>query len=1041
MKFKKVEISAFRIFDDPKDATFDLTIKSGEAADFVSLYAPNGFGKTSFYDAVEFGITNSINRFFIRSKELEKLADFQLVQNEVPLIRNSKSVSNRETYVKIFTNNNSNPEIFRNLKKHGRQTHDLNFTKKPVSHEFQKVILSQEWIAAFLTEQNGEYRYEKFMEIPELSGINDYYNKLKQTYSVLESRKSKIKNDILEFEKSVKYVDTENLLDTINKQIQFLSEKFGEQSLTLLSLTSTQEEIKKLKDMIADKTIYSNRESELIQLLNYVDIAKSGNNSIIGLSSYFSIQIANQKNNERLLKIQPLLEKFGTLEKLGTEIENIKTTRQKNIDDKNRLVTAISEFTEYEYILNDLQGKYRTISQTEISNGATNKNLEELNRIEIELRSQLESVLKELEELTNKKVKIPDMKIEYERLTNLIQKTEKELGEKTEQIEVKEKTQRELENIITNLRRIIEEITNGKYPQISKDESPEIYELVDNLKRREQSLSDEKETIKSLETTIKQQETLNQTITDFIKAGLSIVNERQSSTCPLCEQKYDSYNALVEKITNNKALDETLKALLAQKSKSELRIFELTTGIKENREKVLDVYRQKLDGLTIKNQDGIQSLDNLKRSIKFNEVELNLLKQKIESQKTNLNGLSFDAFEKQIDESTKEADKIKNLLISKLTINKEAIDKSKEQINSFKSKIELLKKEIEVLNKNQKYLNVIDWFNEYSPENEINRELLIQKDASLAEDIKNLFLKEKEIAERVNITGEQLSSFKRENLLQVESEFKRLIFENDTKIGGYRYFLKDKLDIDSSQWDETALLKLIEEKQAKYKADLTHIKSLQEEYQKLEKYSDNLWPFLQSEIAKLDLAKAKKELDILEQKVEPVIKEERDKARAYLDNRIKNFFHEDLINKLYRKIDPHPDFKSVEFKANFDTDNPRLDVFVRNIKNENVLIPNLYFSTAQINVLSLSIFLATALTSKEYQCIFIDDPIQSLDSINVLSTIDLFRSIVVSEGKQIILSTHDENFHNLLKKKMPEKLFQSKFLELESFGKVKSESN
>src|SRR5690606_1460605 len=106
-------------------------------------------------------------------------------------------------------------------------------------------------------------------------------------------KKSKIKDDILKFEKSIKFVDSENLLDAINKQIQLLIEKFGEQSLTLLSLTSTQEEIKRLKDMIANNTIYSNRVSELIQLLDYVDIAKSGNNSIIGLSSYFSIQLAN----------------------------------------------------------------------------------------------------------------------------------------------------------------------------------------------------------------------------------------------------------------------------------------------------------------------------------------------------------------------------------------------------------------------------------------------------------------------------------------------------------------------------------------------------------------------------------------------------------------------------------------------------------------------------------------------------------------------------------------------------------------------------
>jgi exonuclease SbcC len=102
----------------------------------------------------------------------------------------------------------------------------------------------------------------------------------------------------------------------------------------------------------------------------------------------------------------------------------------------------------------------------------------------------------------------------------------------------------------------------------------------------------------------------------------------------------------------------------------------------------------------------------------------------------------------------------------------------------------------------------------------------------------------------------------------------------------------------------------------------------------------------------------------------------------------------------------------------------------------------LYFSAAQLNILSLSIFLAKALNAKDNKdnpidCIFIDDPIQSMDSINVLSTIDLFRSIMVNQNKQIILSTHDENFHNLLQKKMPSNLFKSKFMELETFGKVK----
>lgn len=47
-------------------------------------------------------------------------------------------------------------------------------------------------------------------------------------------------------------------------------------------------------------------------------------------------------------------------------------------------------------------------------------------------------------------------------------------------------------------------------------------------------------------------------------------------------------------------------------------------------------------------------------------------------------------------------------------------------------------------------------------------------------------------------------------------------------------------------------------------------------------------------------------------------------------------------------------------------------------------------------------FLAKASNTKDgkgkpIDCIFVDDPIQSMDSINILSTIDLLRSIVVNQ--------------------------------------------
>ena len=88
MKFKKIEISAFRIYDDPEDATFDFSLKDGDVADFVSIYAPNGFGKTSFYDAVEWGMTNFVQRFWqhknITDDSLNKLK--ALTNDEINLL-------------------------------------------------------------------------------------------------------------------------------------------------------------------------------------------------------------------------------------------------------------------------------------------------------------------------------------------------------------------------------------------------------------------------------------------------------------------------------------------------------------------------------------------------------------------------------------------------------------------------------------------------------------------------------------------------------------------------------------------------------------------------------------------------------------------------------------------------------------------------------------------------------------------------------------------------------------------------------------------
>lgn len=170
-------------------------------------------------------------------------------------------------------------------------------------------------------------------------------------------------------------------------------------------------------------------------------------------------------------------------------------------------------------------------------------------------------------------------------------------------------------------------------------------------------------------------------------------------------------------------------------------------------------------------------------------------------------------------------------------------------------------------------------------------------------------------------------------------------------------------------------------------------------------------------------------------------REEIDGIQHHLEKFVDSYFELDLINRLYNAIDPHPDYKEIQFKCDFKLKNPRLKVLLNSREDgKDSIVPNLYFSTAQINILSFCIFLAKALFTtdnegKNIDCIFIDDPIQALDDINILSIIDLLRNVAFSMDKQIVLTTHDRNFFELLQKKVPDTLFNSRFITLPERGK------
>ncbi|MEV4990302.1 AAA family ATPase [Pseudarthrobacter sp. LMD1-1-1.1] len=125
-----------------------------------------------------------------------------------------------------------------------------------------------------------------------------------------------------------------------------------------------------------------------------------------------------------------------------------------------------------------------------------------------------------------------------------------------------------------------------------------------------------------------------------------------------------------------------------------------------------------------------------------------------------------------------------------------------------------------------------------------------------------------------------------------------------------------------------------------------------------------------------------------------------------------------LVADIFHRLDPHPAFKTVEFE---------LDTYYRRGTTSPLVIdqvagiaadPLLIFSTSQANIVALSYFIAMSLSMDDSGLPFLllDDPVQSMDDVNVLGFADLCRHLRLR--RQLIVSTHERRLSGLLERKL-----------------------
>jgi len=128
---------------------------------------------------------------------------------------------------------------------------------------------------------------------------------------------------------------------------------------------------------------------------------------------------------------------------------------------------------------------------------------------------------------------------------------------------------------------------------------------------------------------------------------------------------------------------------------------------------------------------------------------------------------------------------------------------------------------------------------------------------------------------------------------------------------------------------------------------------------------------------------------------------------------------EPLVQRVYGRIDPHPVFKSVRLITWMRAGRGRLSAevadLVTDVKSSS---PAMLLSSSQTNALAVAIFLALnlGLPTRPLDAVMLDDPLQSLDDVNLLGLIDLLRR--TKQQRQLLISTHDDRFGQLLGRKL-----------------------
>ncbi len=1037
MKIKKVEIEGFRAYKYKKDGTFDFTDQGGDPSNFVVIYAPNGFGKSSFYDAVEWAFTDNLERYTSsHNKKNNELAAKGTKQHQVPqkILRNKEVLDDVPTHVSVIT---TTKKFERSLKKPKSNSSDLTFKTVKKSEDvevYKRVILSQDAIDRFLREAKPQERYDLFMGFfgggaeTLRQDLTLLINENESKIVALAAERSNIESQLNSPVDYRIFEDFNNLAVTLNSQgeaVAFVDENFDAQAEhQILSSIVT-----RTHALNAERAAIQQRYAALLLQLsglpgfqrNLELLPQQGSHAdrvSKGVQDSVKYQQLSAAHARGLSEWQSISDELKVLEEIIAQVPSFIVDEELRAQSAGQLPGLTAEKSR-------LAAELKT---AEASAAAAKKLIADLDQRALALQSMVASSPAVYSEIATNEAGLVGLKSDLNAKITSIQLTVAERDGVASQLNKIPTSPITTDTLLygdTSYLSLPDDFI-GKI-QVAQEELAALRLHDQSVKTTQVALSQQMEAVEGL-----------------VSLGVSYLSKWPSTNCPLCRLPHPSPDDLIAAVKNNDLLTLVAKQNAQELERIALRIKSLSAEIDAHVAVAQKKHSEHLSSLRQKLNDFGSRITELENQRTRVAASIDTAERTLKSLKARVWDVDSQELRRRVDAELTGASERRPVLVQQLASVEQTVASLRSKIQNLENQIVGLVNLINEITHKTTYDKVRAFISkEAVTETKVLVSSCDRKKAHLTTRLNDLSGQLGQLLGECNdlqgvmsseanwIDFAVLASSKDEavrNLNETQSAIATFVQTVDRLVGKP---LGNDVDLIEREINQLApeLLRNAEALAGKIQSfDL-----LTEQLKAFKPYFNALNLRDQLKVVEHDLTQHRL--------VENKLTAERDVVISKLRERVEAFFFTDLINAIYSKIDPHPSFKTVQFVADFgSSDKPGLNIVLQDEKGD-IISPMLYFSAAQLNILSLSVFLANALhatdkSGEPLDVILIDDPIQSMDSINVLATIDLLRNVSERFNKQIIISTHDENFFGLLKRKIPTDVFKSKFLQLESFGVV-----